>query len=172
MKNIFYLFIILFLCAGCASIPKDNEEENVFVGAMKEIKRDYLKGDEFSPEKVNEAGRRLKYDVLGVTEPALEKKKAKEVLLRAKKTLMTSEYKDNYRLVSGKISKNTGMPDTRDFIFIHFNPIKDKKEANGTTYLVVIHRVYDLIVYSGVFTQPAGDAFYKYADILKEIREQ
>src|SRR3989339_144547 len=172
-------FTIFILCSGCASVDKVTDKtvitydyyEDSISDAMDEIGNDYLKANELSSEKMKEAGRKFKYDILGANKPVIDQKQAKAAIIKAKKTLSESERKMDYLLKSAKIDKSIGMPETRGYIFVHFNPLKDKSELEGTTYLVVINRFFDLVVYSDVFSQSKGDPFYKYADVLKEIRK-
>ncbi|MBU0467993.1 MAG: hypothetical protein KKF78_06310 [Candidatus Omnitrophica bacterium] len=178
MKKILF-FIIALICSGCASVDKVTEKtintydyyEDTFSDAMEEISIDYLKANELSSERMREAGREFKYDILGANKPVIDKKQAKAAILKAKKTLSESEHKMAYLLKSAKIDKEIGMPDTRNYVFVHFSPIKDNPDISGETYLVVINRFYDIVVYSGIFSPSKGDPFYKYADVLKEIRK-
>lgn len=178
MNKIVFFVVAVLIFGGCASATVGDKssqvydaDENVFAEAMIELGDEYLKADELSADKMKQAGKAFKYDILGANKPVIDKKQAKEAIFKAKKTLLGSEQKADYILKSARIDKDFGMPDTKEYIFVHFDPVKDKPEISETTYLVVINRFYDMVFYSGIYSQTPGDPFYKYADVLKEIRK-
>ena len=179
MKKILSFIVTVLICSGCATVdPVDDKsfhaydiDENALSEAMIKLGNDYLKADEFNDETMREAGREFKYDILGANKPIIDKKQAKAAILKAKETLLASEYKADYIMRSAKIDKEFGMPETRTYIFVHFKPVKDNREISETTYLVVVNRFYDQVFCSGVYSESTGDPFYRYVDVLKEIRK-
>ena len=48
---------------------------------------------------------------------------------------------------------------------------QELKDEIDSTYLVVIDRWNDHLVYADVFPKPQGDAFYRYHQIIKDINK-
>ena len=149
---IILIFIVVF--SGCS--------------ALKTFKKDYLKGDEMESGTMGQAMKTLKYDYLRATKPDFfSEKNIMKARLIAQDAISATKYGEDYQVDLPVVDKDIMMPGTEDYVFVHFQAKEDK--PSQTTYLVVISRFFDHVVYSGVFTTPKGDSFYKYSQVLREL---
>lgn len=154
MKQGVIILISMIIFSGCS--------------AMKTIKNDYLKGDEMESGTMGKAMKTLKYDYLKATKPDyFSEKNVMKARLIAQDAMSATKYVEDYQVDFSVVDTDIMMPGTEDYVFVHFPPKEDK--FSDTTYLVVISRFFDRVVYSGVFTTPKGDSFYKYSQVLREL---
>ena len=113
----------------------------------------------------------IQRNYLKVPETRLDRKRKKEVLLKAKELLMNSDQLENFDLTNVWFDNNPGMPKAFSYQFVHFAPLPSKLELKGETYLVVFSRLGQRIIYSDVFKAPEGDPFYRYHSILQKISQ-
>jgi len=156
MKNIVLTILCFVFLSGCS--------------AFRQIGDDYLKGDEMGEGAVGQAFDSLKYDYLNVQRPVLNERRKTQIVQIAKTALLASPMKNDYSLTDYEIDEGIRMPETFPYIFIHFLPNKDKPDITHTTYLVVIGRQSDRVLYQDVFVQPSGDPFYRYYGVLQQVQ--
>jgi hypothetical protein len=116
----------------------------------------------------SETREQFKADYLNVT-PKMNRKRVQEVKFIAEKELLNSSSSDSYQIDSAKIDEIAAMPETHEYIFVHFDPVSYQPKAKDTTYLVVLSRNEDRLLHSGVFTTPGGDHYYRYAEIIRKF---
>ena len=156
MNRLIIVLILILAVSGCSS-------------TVDTIKTDYLKADDFDESTMSVAMETIKKDYLKDEETRKDRKKKLLSEFLAQRELLNSEYKYYFRVDLPEINNDAGMPETTPFIFIHFRPLEGVDGFPGRTYLVVIRRFNNQIVYSGLFIPPEGDPFYRYAGILKII---
>jgi hypothetical protein len=179
MKQYIHLFLIMAFCSGCAPMRFACARFNPFsfltssCDALETIKKDYLRADEFDSDTIDEAVRSLKVDYLGLDEPSDEIMAKAEIIAYNK--IITTPYKDSFQIHFPKVDEHLTMPEAFPYMFVHFTPKLDediegeKFHTSFQTYLVVVSRFYDKILYSGLFSLPKGDPFYRYNSIIKII---
>jgi len=155
MKRIITTWCILLLLVGCSSLQP--------------LKDDYLKGDEYEKGMMKEAWHTIKEDYLKANLPVMDKDKQDKVELMAKKILMDSPLIKDYRVYDIFVDEEPTNPNAHEYIFIHFPPKFDRLDLEGTTFMVIIHRYYEKVVYQGVYNGPEGDLFYRYNTIIKSL---
>ncbi|MBF0533295.1 MAG: hypothetical protein HQL23_09430 [Candidatus Omnitrophica bacterium] len=136
----------------------------------REYREDYLKADQQSDATLKESMQTFKYDYLNANRPIMTEERKTAILKIAKETLLKSELKSDYQLDFPEIDESMRMPETYGYIFVSFPPVTTNPKITQTTFLVVIHRFYDRVLFSGVYTQPKGDPFYRYSDIISKIK--
>ena len=151
--NILIIVVLVGLCGwGCQSLEdvrRNARESSAAMGsdlrdAFKTISKDYLHSNKWYRDKL------------------------KEVEFIAHEHLMETVNKDYYNVWNPIIDQEEMMPEAHLFHFVHFRSIDEKFQ--GTTYLVVIRSEDHEIVYVNVFPKPLGDWFYRYREILKQIK--
>lgn len=155
MKKRISLISICFLCFGCQ--------------AMHTINNDYMKADEWNKDTMPDAMETLKKDYLGATETKEDRKRTEEIQFIAKQQIMGTDYANAYEISAPQIDRNPGMPNAFSYYFVNFPLLSSDPALAQTTYLVVIKRFNNQVMYSGVFTPPQGDSFYRYNEILRQI---
>lgn len=155
----FVLTIALFVMLGCSS--------------METLRDDYLGADEYDGATLHELKQDIKYDLLGMERPLLEKYEKNSVIFIAQNRLSLGEYKDKFYLSEAYIDQEPSMPESFPYVFVLIPPKPEIKEFKGQMYLFVFRRL-DLgtILYEGLFTPKKGDSFYRYNDIIKELTLQ
>jgi len=117
----------------------------------------------------SEVGKQFKTNYFGVEEVDMSKDRINELRYIAQLAFMKTEYKDQYDPISAEIDNKPKMLKAIHYVFIHFGPAVEHPELLGSTYCVVIRRYNDNIVHKGIYTQPEGDPFYRYAGMLADI---
>ena len=111
-----------------------------------------------------------KHDYLDV-KPHLSRSRVKEITFLAERELLKSPYRDDYRIVSAEIDERPSEPRTHNYIFVHFDPLSFRRDIQETTFLVVFARIDDRILYSGIYTPPPGDPYYRFNPIVEKIEQ-
>ena len=148
----FFVLAIIFL-SGCT--------------AMQTLKEDYLHSDEFNEFTMREAIDKIKTDYLGVEK--LDDDARQKAELIAYDYFITTEYISDYEALDPTIDDAIQMPEALPYFFIHFFSKDNNIDIAQTSYLVVVNRYYNNVEYSGVYTLPKGDPFYRYHNIIKKI---
>ncbi len=156
MKHYILLITSLVFLAGCKAVDT--------------IKTDYMKSDQWNEHTMPDAIETIKKDYLGAEETSEDRKRADEIKLIAKQQIVASNYAAQYQISAASIDHDPGMPDAFSYYFVHFPLLDESNNPEHKTYLVVINRYNNQVEYSGVFIPPAGDAFYRYNEILKNIK--
>jgi len=182
MKRYICLLLVIASCLGCVPLHFACSRYNPFsfisagCDTMQLIKKDYLKMDEFNSDTLGEAMRNLKVDYLGLDESNDEIMAKAEII--AYQEIITTPYADKFYIHSPFVDESLKMPRAFPYMFVHFIPKKVDDEAVAEintpfqTYLVVVSRFYDRILYSGFFSRPKGDPFYRYNSIIKIIENK
>ncbi len=152
-KAVCFFFVIVFL-SGCTAVDT--------------LKENYLRVDEFNKFTMREAFNTIKRNYLGVGDIDHDTRQKSELMAYDK--IMGTQYKDDYEVLDPTIDDALQMPEALPYIFVHFFPKEGRPDITRTSYLVVINRFYKRIEYSGVFTLPKGDPFYRYHEILRKIQ--
>ena len=138
-------------------------------GAGKKINKDYLQADEWESETMREAVDVIKKDYLGDPETKMDREKQEQLKSIARESLLAAGMDSAYDLENVDIIQDAGMPETFEYHFIHFLPLETRLDLAGSSYLVVIGRLENRVLFSDVYHKPSGSSFYRYHDVLKVI---
>ena len=154
MMKYVYFAILICAVAGCSHLQTFGD--------------DYMGAEDYHKETLSEALLKFKTECLRAEVSDADKTRRAELM--AYDVIMATEHHPSYRVLEPQIDTKVIMPEATPYIFVHFLPKPDIPEVSETTFLIVFSRFYDKVVYSGLYTPPGGDSFYRYHDIVKELK--